>query len=114
MVLETQGELSFSSKAEELIEVPLADYCSNTVIYDGLLFEKYILLASTHSEYDMLIINKIAGQGVVSVYDVAGRNIAEYKVSDSANIPLASLRKGVYLIQMSDASGIKVQKIIID
>ena len=133
----TMGEYSISAEARdcEFDQIILVDRFTGEET--DLLHEDYSFIASSKDKSerfvirlaasaasaddnfayvnnDMLIINKIAGQGVVSVYDVAGRNIAEYKVSDSANIPLASLRKGVYLIQMSDASGIKVQKIIID
>lgn len=133
----TMGEYSISAEARdcEFDQIILVDRFTGEET--DLLHEDYSFIASSKDKAerfvirlaasaasaddnfayvnnDMLIINKIAGQGVVSVYDVAGRNIAEYKVSDSANIPLASLRKGVYLIQMSDASGIKVQKIIID
>ena len=63
---------------------------------------------------DEMIINSIEGNGVLRVYDVTGRSIANYNVYESARISTSAFDNGVYLIQMSDDSGIKVQKIIIE
>lgn len=41
----------------DLNEIPLSDHCSDTVIYDGLLFDKYILLGTTDKEYDLLVVD---------------------------------------------------------
>ena len=61
-----------------------------------------------------MIINSIEGNGVLRVYDVTGRSIANYNVYELARISTSAFDNGVYIIQISDDSGIKVQKIIID
>lgn len=63
---------------------------------------------------DNIIINNIEGQGTLRIYDVMGRNIAEYNVYENANISSEYMESGMYIIQMTDNSGVKVQKIIID
>ena len=62
----------------------------------------------------MMYIYNIEGQGVVSVYDVTGRPVAEYNVAESANISTADFAAGVYIIRMSDENGVKVQKIVVE
>ena len=62
----------------------------------------------------MMYIYNIEGQGVVSVYDVTGRPVAEYNVETSANISTSDLAAGVYIIRMSDENGVKVQKIVVE
>ena len=62
----------------------------------------------------MMYIYNIEGQGVVSVYDVTGRPVAEYNVAESANISTSDFAAGVYIIRMSDENGVKVQKIVIE
>ena len=59
-------------------------------------------------------IDEIEGQGVVSIYDITGRPVAEYNVATSANIATSDFAAGVYVIRMSDENGIKVQKIVIE
>ncbi len=61
-----------------------------------------------------IIINNIDGSAVVTIIDVLGRPIAEYNVMESANISTATLRSGVYMIQMYDNNGVKVQKVVIE
>ncbi|MBE6342969.1 MAG: T9SS type A sorting domain-containing protein [Lentimicrobiaceae bacterium] len=62
----------------------------------------------------MMYIYNIEGQGVVNVYDVTGRPVAEYNVETSANISTADFAAGVYIIRMSDENGVKVQKIVVE
>ena len=62
----------------------------------------------------MMYIYNIEGQGVVSVYDVTGRPVAEYNVAESANISTSDFAAGVYIIRMSDENGVKVQKIVVE
>ena len=62
----------------------------------------------------MINIDNVEGQGVVSLYDVTGRPVAEFNVSESVNISTSDLTSGMYIIRMSDENGIKVQKIIIE
>ena len=62
----------------------------------------------------MMYIYNIEGQGVVNVYDVTGRPVAEYNVAESANISTADFAAGVYIIRMSDENGVKVQKIVVE
>ena len=62
----------------------------------------------------MMYIYNIEGQGVVNVYDVTGRPVAEYNVAASANISTSDFAAGVYIIRMSDENGVKVQKIVVE
>ena len=62
----------------------------------------------------MMYIYNIEGQGVVNVYDVTGRPVAEYNVAESANISTSEFAAGVYIIRMSDENGVKVQKIVVE
>ncbi len=62
----------------------------------------------------MMYIYNIEGQGVVNVYDVTGRPVAEYNVAESANISTSDFAAGVYIIRMSDENGVKVQKIVVE
>lgn len=61
-----------------------------------------------------MIINNIEGNAVVRVLDVLGRPVAEYNVTESANISTATLSSGVYMIQMYDNNGVKVQKVVVE
>ena len=61
-----------------------------------------------------MIIEEIEGQGLVRIFDVMGRHIAQHSVSGSASIATDGLATGMYIIQMADDNGVKVQKIIID
>ena len=62
----------------------------------------------------MMYIYNIEGQGVVNVYDVTGRPVAEYNVATSANISTSDFAAGMYIIRMSDENGVKVQKIVVE
>ena len=62
----------------------------------------------------MMYIYNIEGQGMVNVYDVTGRPVAEYNVATSANISTSDFAAGVYIIRMSDENGVKTQKIVIE
>ena len=102
----------------------LEDYSFIAKTNDGT--ERFIIkLAMNNSNGDvdenfafinngMMYIYNIEGQGMVSVYDVTGRPVAEYNVATSANISTADFAAGVYVIRMSDENGVKTQKIIID
>ena len=61
-----------------------------------------------------IIIDSIEGKGVVRIYDMLGRPISEYGVTESARIPTSAFANGLYIIQMSDDNGVKVQKVVID
>ena len=63
---------------------------------------------------DEIIIESIEGKGVVRIYDMLGRPISEYDVTESARIPTSAFANGLYIIQMSDDNGVKVQKVVID
>ena len=61
-----------------------------------------------------IIIDSIEGKGVVKIYDMLGRPMSEYGVSESARISTSAFADGIYIIQMSDDNGVKVQKVVID
>ena len=62
----------------------------------------------------MISIDYIEGQGMLNIYDIIGRPVAEYNVATSANISTADFTAGVYIIRMSDENGVKVQKIVVE
>ena len=59
-----------------------------------------------------MIINNIEGNGLVQIYDMMGRSVATYNVSGSANISMETLSNGVYVVRMTDANGVKTQKVV--
>lgn len=61
-----------------------------------------------------LVVKNIEGEGHVRVYDVLGRPVAEFMAVESARISTERFGNGIYVIQMSDENGVKVQKILID
>ncbi len=63
---------------------------------------------------DEIIINNIQGHAQLSIIDMMGRQAASYDVFESAVISTSSLERGVYVIQMTDANGIRTQKILVD
>lgn len=63
---------------------------------------------------DEIIINNIQGHAQLNIIDMMGRQAASYDVFESAVISTSSLERGVYLIQMTDANGIRTQKILVD
>ena len=62
----------------------------------------------------MISIDHIEGQGMLNIYDIIGRPVAEYNVATSANISTSDFAAGVYIIRMSDENGVKVQKIVVE
>lgn len=132
------GEYTIAADAREceLEKLTLVDHF--TGVETNLLIEDYSFVARTDDNPDRfhikinsmnnvdnddnfvyinngnIIINNIEGQGTLRIYDVMGRNMAEYNVYETANISSEYLGSGMYIIQMTDNSGVKVQKIIID
>ena len=76
--------------------------------------ESNTLEAFVYINNNEIIINNIQGHAQVSIIDIMGRTVAKYNVFESAVISTSSLEKGVYIIQMTDANGIRTQKAIID
>ena len=68
----------------------------------------------TEKKWFWRIIDSIEGKGVVKIYDMLGRPMSEYGVTESARIPTSAFADGIYIIQMSDENGVKVQKVVID
>lgn len=129
----TMGEYTFSAKTQncKLNSLTLLD--KMTGAKTDILKEKYTFMATTTDNPDRfvisinddtdndfmyinnneIIINNIEGNALVNIYDVMGRNIAEYKVSGSANINIENLNKGVYIIKMTDNNGVRKQKLTV-
>lgn len=63
---------------------------------------------------DEIVIEKVGNNGVVRIYDMLGRPVSEYNVNESARISTEAFDKGVYIIQMSDDNGVRVQKVVVD
>ena len=76
--------------------------------------ESNTLEAFVYINNSEIVINNIQGNAQVSIIDIMGRTVAKYNVFESAVISTSSLEKGVYIIQMTDANGIRTQKAIID
>ena len=134
----TIGEYTFSAEGIECEFSKLTLVDRQTGNTTNLLLEDYTFMATSNDNVNrfflqidnsqpstdssdfayinngMIKIDNIEGNGVVRVLDVLGRPVAEYDVQETANIPTASFANGVYMIQMMDNNGVKVQKIIID
>ncbi|MBE6337418.1 MAG: T9SS type A sorting domain-containing protein [Lentimicrobiaceae bacterium] len=137
-VAKTMGQYTISVKAVdcEFNEMYLTDRMTGEKV--NLLLEDYTFVATSNDNADRfvisfattmpesvaenfiyinngnMIINNIEGNAVVRVLDVLGRPVAEYNVTESANISTATLSSGVYMIQMYDNNGVKVQKIVVE
>ena len=61
-----------------------------------------------------IIIDNVEGNGVVRIYDMLGRPVSQYDVTESARISTSAFAGGLYIIQMVDGNGVKVQKVVID
>lgn len=134
----TIGEYTFSAEGIECEFSKLTLVDRQTGNTTNLLLEDYTFIATSNDNVNrfflqidnsqpstdssdfayinngMIKIDNIEGNGVVRVLDVLGRPVAEYDVQETVNIPTASFANGVYMIQMMDNNGVKVQKIIID
>ena len=134
----TMGQYTISIEAVdcEFNEMYLTDRMTGEKV--NLLLEDYTFVATSNDNADRfiisfgttkpesvaenfiyinngnMIINNIEGNAVVRVLDVLGRPVAEYNVTESANISTATLSSGVYMIQMYDNNGVKVQKIVVE
>ena len=137
-VAKTMGQYTISVEAVdcEFNEMYLTDRMTGEKV--NLLLEDYTFVATSNDNADRfvisfgttkpesvaenfiyinngnMIINNIEGNAVVRVLDVLGRPVAEYNVTESANISTATLSSGVYMIQMYDNNGVKVQKIVVE
>lgn len=61
-----------------------------------------------------IVIEKIEGNANIRIFDIMGRHIIGTNATGNANIPVETMSTGMYIIQMSDDNGVKVQKIIIE
>lgn len=135
----TMGEYTIGVEAQECEYAMMTLVDRFTGVETNLLIEDYTFMATSNDSAErfiiklamsnsndgdnenfafinngMMYIYNIEGQGVVSVYDVTGRPVAEYNVAESANISTADFAAGVYIIRMSDENGVKTQKIFVE
>ena len=135
----TMGEYTIGAEAQNCEYAMMTLVDRFTGVETNLLIEDYTFMATSNDSAErfiiklamsnsndgdnenfafinngMMYIYNIEGQGVVSVYDVTGRPVAEYNVAESANISTADFAAGVYIIRMSDENGVKVQKIVVE
>ena len=61
-----------------------------------------------------IVIEKIEGNANIRIFDIMGRHLIGTNATGNANIPVETMSTGMYIIQMSDDNGVKVQKIIIE
>ena len=130
----TMGQYTISAKGQdgEFNTMTLTD--KMTGVKTNLLTDSYTFMATANdnpqrfvltlnSEADTdtdfiyinngeMIINNIEGDGLVHIFDIMGRPMAEYHVSGSANINIETFADGVYIVRMTDENGVKTQKII--
>ena len=135
----TMGEYTIGAEAQNCEYAMMTLVDRFTGVETNLLIEDYTFMATSNDSAErfiiklamsnsndgdnenfafinngMMYIYNIEGQGVVSVYDVTGRPVAEYNVAESANISTADFAAGVYIIRMTDENGVKVQKIVVE
>ena len=135
----TMGEYTIGAEAQNCEYAMMTLVDRFTGVETNLLIEDYTFMATSNDNAErfiiklamsnsndgdnenfafinngMMYIYNIEGQGVVSVYDVTGRPVAEYNVAKSANISTSDFAAGVYIIRMSDENGVKVQKIVVE
>ncbi len=68
----------------------------------------------TYINNGQMIFDNVEGSALVNIYDVMGRHIAGHSISGASSIATVDFAKGMYIVQMSDENGVKVQKVIID
>ena len=135
----TMGEYTIGAEAQNCEYAMMTLVDRFTGVETNLLIEDYTFMATSNDNAErfiiklamsnsndgdnenfafinngMMYIYNIEGQGVVNVYDVTGRPVAEYNVAESANISTSDFAAGVYIIRMSDENGVKVQKIVVE
>ncbi len=135
----TMGEYTIGAEAQNCEYAMMTLVDRFTGVETNLLIEDYTFMATSNDSAErfiiklamsnsndgdnenfafinngMMYIYNIEGQGVVSVYDVTGRPVAEYNVAESANISTSDFAAGVYIIRMTDENGVKVQKLVIE
>ena len=128
----TMGEYTISAKAQDCKFNNMTLIDNMTGEKTNLLTDSYTFMATTSDSPDRftltlnndndndfiyihnneMIINNIEGNGLVQIYDMMGRSVATYNVSGSANISMETLSEGVYIVRMTDANGVKTQKVV--
>ena len=130
----TMGEYTISAKAQDCKFNNMTLIDNMTGKKTNLLTDSYTFMATTSDSPDRftltlnndndndtdfiyihnneMIINHIEGNGLVQIYDMMGRSVATYNVSGSANISMETLSEGVYIVRMTDANGVKTQKVV--
>ena len=130
----TMGEYTIAAEAQDCKFNSMTLTDKMTGVKTNLLTDSYTFMATTNdnpnrftltlnADTDVdadfiyinnneMIINNIEGNGLVQIYDVMGRSVATYNVSGSANISMETLSNGVYVVRMTDANGVKTQKVV--
>ena len=130
----TMGEYTIAVKAQDCKFNSMTLTDNMTGEKTNLMTDSYTFMATTNDEPNRftltlnndndndndfiyihnneMIINNIEGNGLVQIYDMMGRSVATYNVSGSANISMETLSNGVYIVRMTDANGVKTQKVV--
>ena len=128
----TMGEYTIAVKAQDCKFNNMTLIDKMTGEKTNLLTDSYTFMATTSDSPDRftltlnadndndfiyinnneMIINNIEGNGLVQIYDMMGRSVATYNVSGSANISMETLSEGVYIVRMTDANGVKTEKVV--
>ena len=70
-------------------------------------------IASIYVRDNNLCINGINGKGYIEIFDISGKILYnETSIEYNTNINLSDFKKGIYIIRIKNANGIKTQKFI--
>ncbi|WP_041295565.1 S8 family serine peptidase [Dokdonia sp. 4H-3-7-5] len=91
----------------------LEEVLSTSALYEVQEFKDYQILPNPASEMAVLVLPKEVTQVEVTIFDILGKKITSKRMSQQVNaLPISTLKKGVYLIQINDGNSIVTQKFI--
>ena len=91
----------------------LAEVANTSETSEAQEYDDYQILPNPASEMAVLVLPKEVEQVEVTIFDILGKKITTIRMSQQVNeLPISTLRKGVYLIQINDGASIVTQKFI--
>jgi len=84
-----------------------------TDVTEPKAYKDYQILPNPASELAVLVLPKEVSNVEVTIFDILGKQISTKRMSNQVNnLPISTLRKGVYIIQINDGTSIVTQKFI--
>ena len=84
-----------------------------TDVNESQEYKDYQILPNPASELAVLVLPQGVSQVEVTIFDILGKKISTSRMSSQVNaLPISTLRKGVYIIQINDGTSIVTQKFI--